>query len=164
MGISKEEIRARLGWQQRVFLALISEMCKNNLLIDKGNIIATANHSPLLSKQQELEIQNYILRLQAGKFSPPTDNHPNSDLIMLLIDRGEVVKLNEEVIVTKTVYDEMVNTTINYIRNHGDITVGQARDLFGTSRKYVLAFLEYLDQLQITRRSGEGRVLIGTTE
>ena len=83
---------------------------------------------------------------------------------MLLIDRGEVVKLNEEVVVTKAVYEEMVNTTINYIRNHGDITVGQARDLFGTSRKYVLAFLEYLDQLQITRRSGEGRVLIGTTE
>ena len=106
----------------------------------------------------------YVQALQLGRFSPPTDNHPNSDLLSLLIDRGEVVKLSEEVILTATVYEEMLTTTVAYMRTHGSITVGETRDLFSTSRKYVLAFLEYLDKLQVTRRSGDGRILIRPTD
>jgi len=33
------------------------------------------------------------------------------------------------------------------------------RDLFDTSRKYALAFLEYLDAKGVTRRVGDERVL-----
>ncbi|MCD6230263.1 MAG: SelB C-terminal domain-containing protein, partial [Dehalococcoidia bacterium] len=36
--------------------------------------------------------------------------------------------------------------------SHGSITVAQVRDLFGTSRKYALALMEYLDKQKITRR------------
>jgi selenocysteine-specific elongation factor len=38
--------------------------------------------------------------------------------------------------------------------------VGQLRDRFGSSRKYALAFLEQLDERKVTRRVGEGRVLV----
>jgi hypothetical protein len=34
----------------------------------------------------------------------------------------------------------------------------QVRDQFATSRKYALAFLEYLDEQKVTRRSGDVRV------
>jgi selenocysteine-specific elongation factor len=111
-----------------------------------------------------MNMSNYILELQRGGVSPPTDNHPNSDLLTLLIDRGEVVKLSEEVVLAKGVYEAMVTTILSYMGTRGSITVGEARDLFDTSRKYVLPFLEYLDNLQITRRSGEGRVLIGSKD
>lgn len=163
-GISKEELRARLKWQPRVFLELIRQLCEEGVLNDTGKLISAKGYTPILSPEQEADMQNYLARLQAGGFSPPTDNHPNSDLLTLLIDRGEVVKLSEEVVLAKAAYEEMVTMTLTYMHSHGDITVGQARDLFGTSRKYVLAFLEYLDKLQITRRSGEGRVLIGTKD
>jgi len=33
------------------------------------------------------------------------------------------------------------------------------RDMFGTSRKYALAFLGHLDEKRITRRVGDERVL-----
>jgi selenocysteine-specific elongation factor len=116
------------------------------------------------SPEQEKDMLNYIVELQRGRFSPPTNNHLNPDLLSLLIDRGEVVKLNEEVVLTASVYEEMLTTTVTYMRAQGSVTVGEARDLFATSRKYVLAFLEHLDKLQVTRRSGEGRVLIRTTD
>ena len=40
------------------------------------------------------------------------------------------------------------------------LTVRQLRDRLGTSRKYVLAFLEHLDARAVTRRVGEVRVLL----
>ena len=46
-----------------------------------------------------------------------------------------------------------------YIDEHGSITVAQARDRFGTSRRYVLALLEHLDSIGFTRREGDERVL-----
>ena len=46
-----------------------------------------------------------------------------------------------------------------HLAEHGQITVAETRDLFGTSRRYVLALLEYLDAEGITRREGDYRVL-----
>ncbi|MCL5935494.1 MAG: SelB C-terminal domain-containing protein [Firmicutes bacterium] len=36
--------------------------------------------------------------------------------------------------------------------------MGEARDLFNTSRKYALPLLEYFDREKITRRVGDMRV------
>jgi selenocysteine-specific elongation factor len=53
----------------------------------------------------------------------------------------------------------MVSRTIAFLQENGQITVAQCRDLFGASRKYILAFLEHLDRARITRRQGDYRVL-----
>ena len=41
----------------------------------------------------------------------------------------------------------------------GGLTVAQARDHFQTSRRYVLALLEYLDSIGVTTREGDIRRL-----
>ncbi|MHB8621488.1 MAG: SelB domain-containing protein, partial [Chloroflexota bacterium] len=45
------------------------------------------------------------------------------------------------------------------LKRERTITVAQFRDLFQTSRKYALAFLEHLDERKITRRLGDERIL-----
>jgi selenocysteine-specific elongation factor len=54
----------------------------------------------------------------------------------------------------------MVETVRAFIAEHGSISLAETRDLFGTTRKYAQAFLEYLDALRITRRTGETRTLL----
>lgn len=56
-------------------------------------------------------------------------------------------------------YQEMTRRIVEHLKSEGSITVGEARTMFDTSRKYVLPLLEYMDQQQITRRSGDERVL-----
>jgi selenocysteine-specific elongation factor len=46
------------------------------------------------------------------------------------------------------------------MRERGKVTVADVRDLFGTSRRYVLGLLEYLDRIHVTRRVGDDRVLM----
>jgi selenocysteine-specific elongation factor len=55
----------------------------------------------------------------------------------------------------------MVQRVRDAILAQGPITVAQVRDLFGTSRKYVLALLEHLDDIGVTKRIGDERVLSG---
>ena len=57
-------------------------------------------------------------------------------------------------------YVEMRERILAHLREHGAITVEDVRDAFGTSRKYALPLLEYLDQQHITGRQGDQRVLL----
>jgi len=53
----------------------------------------------------------------------------------------------------------MQDEVVSKINAQGSITVAQARDLFNSSRKYMLAFLERLDAEGITVRDGDVRKL-----
>jgi selenocysteine-specific elongation factor len=53
----------------------------------------------------------------------------------------------------------MVQTIVEHLRRREAITVAEARDLFGTSRRYVLPVLEQLDRERVTRRRGDERIL-----
>ena len=56
-------------------------------------------------------------------------------------------------------FERMVAELRTVIEKDGPITVAQVRDRFGTSRRYVLAFLEYLDATGVTTRAGDVRTL-----
>ena len=47
---------------------------------------------------------------------------------------------------------------IGLLREKGEITVGEIRDLLQTSRKFALPLLEYFDREKITRRVGDKRL------
>jgi len=63
------------------------------------------------------------------------------------------------VVFAASAYDEMERRVTAYIKEKGKVTLAEVRDLFGTSRKYAQALLEYLDEKKITRRIGDERVL-----
>ena len=83
----------------------------------------------------------------------------DSEIVSALVAQGALVRLNEDVLFLREVYDEVVVRVAEHIKANGSITVAQVRDLFGTSRKYALALMEYLDEQKITRRVGDERVL-----
>ena len=53
----------------------------------------------------------------------------------------------------------MLDQTRGILENQGTITAAEMRDHFNTSRRYILAFLEYLDTSGITVREGDVRRL-----
>ena len=76
-----------------------------------------------------------------------------------MIEMGQVVKVNESVVLSALAYEQLVDRIKNHIVSHGSITVADARTMFDTSRKYILPLLEYLDQQRITQRVGDERIL-----
>jgi len=81
------------------------------------------------------------------------------DIVNLLLERGEIVKLAEGVVFSTDAYNRMVEGVTGHLEAHGKVTLAEVRDLFQTSRKYAQALLEHLDARKLTRRVGDERVL-----
>lgn len=69
-----------------------------------------------------------------------------------------MIKTAAGVVFSAAAFNEMVLKILTQIKKNGKITVAEARDLLGSSRKYVLALLEHMDELKLTKRVGDERV------
>ena len=74
-----------------------------------------------------------------------------------IITKGELVMLSPQIFWHKDVYNKAVGLMRGFFEKEAEITLAQCRDMLGTSRKYALAFLEYLDRIQATRKQGDSR-------
>ena len=76
-----------------------------------------------------------------------------------LIALERLIQISPDVVFSPEAYQKMVETLLKRLGKDGTITVAQTRDMFGSSRKYILAFLEHLDREGITVREGDVRRL-----
>jgi selenocysteine-specific elongation factor len=78
-------------------------------------------------------------------------------VLQMMLDNAEAVELRGMVFATAVV-NRAAQRIAEHVRLHGTLSVGQARDLLGGSRKYLMALLEHFDTIGITRRRGEVRI------
>ncbi len=81
------------------------------------------------------------------------------EVVNALIELGELVAVSQDVLFRKKDYDALVEKIRAAIQANGEITLAEARDTFGTTRKYAQALLEHLDAIGITVRTGDSRKL-----
>ena len=67
--------------------------------------------------------------------------------------------IGEGIVYAADAYQRIVDDVLGHIRDNGQITVAETRDLLGSSRKYVLPLLQSMDVRRLTRRVGDDRVL-----
>ncbi len=158
-GIPREEMRSRLSISQGTFQLVVERLAAEDVLSEDGASLRAPQHAPALTPAQQKMADGYIRSLESEPFSPPTDLPLDGEILTLLIDERKVVKVNESVVFSASAYKTMVERIIAHTRAKGTITVGDGRDMFSSSRKYILPLLEHLDQEHITRRVGDERVL-----
>ncbi|HUF54566.1 MAG TPA: selenocysteine-specific translation elongation factor [Dehalococcoidia bacterium] len=157
-GMPREEMRSRLALPADAYDALIVRLADDDIVVVRTNALAISDHEPALSPEQQLIAERYVASLRATPYSPPTDARPDDDLLALLESRGEVVPAGDGVVFAAEAYREMLARIQAHLEERGKITLSEARDMFGTSRKYAQALLEHLDAKRVTRRVGDERV------
>ncbi|MCL2078672.1 MAG: selenocysteine-specific translation elongation factor [Oscillospiraceae bacterium] len=76
-----------------------------------------------------------------------------------LKSKGEIIMLGEQIFWPRGTYERAIGVLRGHFDKNDMLTLAECRDLLGTSRKYALAFLEYLDGKQVTRMRGDVRIL-----
>ena len=76
-----------------------------------------------------------------------------------MLQNEEMIELKEGILYRKSDFDKIKESVVEFIRKNGPSTVSQIKDHLQTSRKYAVPILEKLDQLELTRREGDKRVL-----
>lgn len=175
-GLSKEEWRTRLGLASRmaadIFLALqaegvLAEVSSGGKITGTpGGLMRLPDFHPTFTEQQQRQVERLLHTFRAHPSTPPgradVEAEVGADVLGALVEQGTLVKLGnaaDPVFFLRETYNEAVERLIAYLREHQTITAAEARDLLGTTRKYVLPLLEYLDERRITRRVGDQRVL-----
>jgi selenocysteine-specific elongation factor len=158
-GMPREELRNRLSLKAQTFSLALQRLTEDGALTDETGVVRLPEHSIALSPKQREQMEAFVRALKAEPFSPsaPTLDPALTDL---LADEGRVVKAADGVVFAADAYGRMVERVTAHLHKQGTITVAEVRDMFQTSRKYALALLEHLDDLYVTRRIGDERVLL----
>jgi selenocysteine-specific elongation factor len=170
-GIPRSEIRSRLPgsvggqWPLKLLNALLAALQLEGLTGGDETHIWRAGYRPQMTLEQQLAVDALLAEFARAPATPP--NQPDAlkilgnetELLEMLLAEGRVVRIGGDVLFRTADLDALIAAVKEHIERHGAISLGQARDLLQTSRKYVQALLEEMDLRRITRREGEGRVL-----
>ncbi len=162
-GMPREELKSRLQLPARAFNDALATSAERGAIRETEAFVALASHRVVFDAQQQKAIDALLQTFRQQPYSPPSfqdsENAVGSAVLASLIEQGTLVKVSDSVLFARETYDKMKEAVIDHLRQHGSITLAQIRDLFGTSRKYAQALIEHLDDLRITRRVGDERVL-----
>ncbi len=170
-GVLKEEIRSRyLGdIKAKIGDMFIDKLIDSNLIKQEHENISIKDFNVEFNDLQE-SIKNEIeSKYLSEKYSFIKQKDIINDLdynindikqvFNALIDMDILVRLKEDIIMHKKVYNDIIDIVKQHIKENNKITVAEFRDLLNTSRKYAIAILEDFDQKKITKRIGNERVL-----
>ena len=155
----KEELRNRLKLPSRLFGAALKRWLEAGKLTETAAGAGLPGHEVKLSAAQQASASAFLRDLDANPYAPKPDSRPNEELLAYLVEKGQVVVLGDGVVFSNAAYREMVQRVVAHLRERGRVTLAEARDMFGTSRKYAQALLEHLDAQKVTQRVAEEHVL-----
>tara|TARA_B100000029_G_scaffold469071_1_gene506635 strand:- start:7314 stop:9164 length:1851 start_codon:yes stop_codon:yes gene_type:complete len=112
-----------------------------------------------LTDKQKESSEEFLAILREGSMSPPTGIVIEDELLAWLIEGDVIVDTGSGIYYDRVVFGEIEKEIKEHILENGSASLAEVRDLLGISRKYAQAILEHLDVLQITRRTGDVRLL-----
>lgn len=163
-GMPKEQLRRTLDWEHAAWTDAVHRLETAGVLRDLDTVVAGARHLGGVAGRRE-EADRVLAVLRREPFSPASGREllaaaqTGPDVLAAMAEEGEIVRVADGLFFARDAFDHMSSQTIDIIRTEGEVTVARLRDVFGSSRKYALAFLEYLDSQNITRRMGDKRIL-----
>ncbi|WP_027625015.1 selenocysteine-specific translation elongation factor [Clostridium lundense] len=170
-GIHKEEIKNKAfkkEIRQKIYDEFLQILVRKNIINIDGNYIFLKSFSIHYTKEQKEVKEKIICIYNKRKFSPPTyeelvNEEKDKKLFRMvydsLIQNGELIRINEDIIFSLENYNKGKDIIIKYIDEEGSITLGEFRDLLHTSRKYAVALIEHFDYVKLTKRVEDKRVL-----
>ena len=165
-GYPKEELRSRIfsAIPPRLYQALLDKWAVDRKVALDGQTLARPDFSVHLTPGQQETCEEVIVKLQAQPFAPPAIEELRSlfgdlELFQYYLQQESLVKVGEEFYFLKEATDQAWQLLQEFLVRNGTVTVAEARDLLGTSRRYCLPLLEFFDQSRKTRRLGDKRVL-----
>lgn len=161
-GFRIDELEGTVSQSGVPLRVVLDSLVSQGRISESHHLIHLREVKPVYSPLQEKNKTQLWGMIDAAPFSPPDPQRMREilglDLYNALVEGGDLVKVSDDVVFRESEILEMKKYVEQQFTNGQTITVAGFRDRFSTSRKYALAFLEYLDRQKITRRLGDERV------
>ena len=165
IGAKSAEFPGRLSIEESLLDQLIKHLLKERKIVQQGAYLRLPTHQPQLSPQQMALSEKILQEFASNPLSPPTKEEITirgpeyEEVLLFLIEQDRLVELKDGILFRKEDFEKIKNMVIDFIGKQGQATVSELREHISTTRKYMVPILEKLDQLGITQREGDKRLL-----
>jgi len=170
IGISKEELRMRLpAVEPQVFQTALDECINEGAVETEKDKVRAKNTGKSIDIEVE-RLENNILKIlySAGP-TPPTakelslelkkSENQIKDIIEKLTYKGKVIKVKGDLCFHNDIMEAIKEKVVAHLKEKKEMTPVDFRSFYDISRKYMIPILEYLDEIKLTIRVGDKRVL-----
>jgi selenocysteine-specific elongation factor len=174
-GLSKEELRTKLPPEVdvKLFQILISELMQSKEVVLEKDKLRLPGHriSSIDAKGLAKRVEAAVLKRGLQPPSPKELSEEWSEtegevraIFEHLVHEGVLVRIKNEMYFHRVPFENLREELVAYLKNHREITTPQFKEMTKASRKYVIPLIEYFDQIKLTLRLGEKRVLRSTSQ
>ena len=164
-GMPIEEFRSRMrGVLAEKEISTLIALLKADLVKEANDRLALQTFEVVFNSYQQAAKEKIEQTLAKSGFTPVKKEDlfgldKNAEEVLEALNGDTVVFLTHEYVLLGTVFDQAVKVIQDTITAHGQMTLGDFRDLTDSSRKASMLILEYMDKQGITKRVENYRVL-----
>ncbi|MGI6488322.1 MAG: selenocysteine-specific translation elongation factor [Syntrophomonadaceae bacterium] len=169
-GYPREELRSRhlKGYPPKAAGAFLRVLQNRGSLTAGVNHVALPGHRPHPDQRQQQLLDYMIKEFSRQPFAPPglkeiaeklqLDPEELGELVSYLLESEILVKAAENAYFLSEAIERGKQLLQDYFAEQKELTLGEARDIFKSSRRYTLPLMEYYDRIRFTKRLGDIRV------
>ncbi len=169
-GLAKEELRTKLPTEVdvKLFQILLNELMQSKKVVqerDKLRLpehqISTVDEKGLVKRAEEAILKRGLQPPSPKELAEEWTEEEEGVLAVYehLAHEGVLVKVKSGMYFHRIPFEHLKEELINYLKRHQEITTPQFKEITKASRKYAIPLIEYFDQIKLTLRLGEKRVL-----
>jgi selenocysteine-specific elongation factor len=174
-GLSKEELRTKLPPEVdvKLFQILIHELIQLKEVVLEKDKLRLSGH-PTSSVDEKGLVKRVEAAVLKRGLQPPSPKELSEEwseseeevraIFERLVHDGVLVRIKSEIYFHRVSFEKLREELVTYLKNHPEITTPQFKEMTKASRKYAIPLIEYFDQIKLTLRLGEKRVLRGTSQ
>lgn len=164
--LSNASIKLRLKWASEGFIGVVL-----NELVEEGFLIKDANlyRNSEIKEDFTSSLQNIVLeRLEKESFAPTApyniyddldlDRKMGDDILKALCAKKQVIRLQHNIFMHHISLSMIVESMKSIIKEDGFVDIANLKERYDLSRKYLIAYLEYLDNFSDIAKDGNKRV------
>jgi len=170
VGISREELRMKLPQvEQQIFLAALEECIREGVVITEKDKVIVKGTKGAQGEDIERLKEMILKRLYQYGFTPPglkelsgeikKNEQHLKDILEGLVFDGKVVKIKGDMYFHREIIEDLKKTVVDFLMKKKEMTPSDLKSILNLSRKYMIPLLEYLDEIKLTIRVGDKRVL-----
>jgi selenocysteine-specific elongation factor len=166
-GVERDEAFRQTAISSAIFDLAIESLLAQKRLVRHGTVLSAADWAARLPDADECLCRAVAAAYQKAGWAPPAAGELAVTLrapveriekmMRLLLDRAELVRLDERVVMHRDSVEAGQQTALRLFRTAPTFSTMQFRDALGVSRKFAVPLLDYLDKARFTVRRGHDR-------
>ncbi len=170
IGMSKEELRTRLPVVEHyVFQSALDECVRNGHVEVEKDKVKVKTADGMANKTADKDEIFILKTLLKYGLTPPGLKELSAetgkkekdlkDILNRLSFEKKAVKIKGDMYFHRDVIEDIKRKAISYLTEKKEMTPSDFKSVIDISRKYMIPLLEYLDEIKLTIRTGDKRIL-----